>query len=56
VLDYASVQHHAGIEDPDVGRRKRIVANSGKSLAWPAELRAKVREACEPELSELGYA
>jgi hypothetical protein len=56
VLDYASVKHHAGIEDPDVARMKRIVENSGKSLAWPTELRAKVREACEPELSELGYS
>jgi hypothetical protein len=55
VLDYASVKHHAGVEDPDVARMKRIVPNSGKSSAWPAELRAKVREACEPELSELGY-
>jgi protein-tyrosine sulfotransferase len=56
VLDYASVEHHAGIEDPDVKRTTRIVENSGKSLAWPAEIRSKVREACEPELSELGYS
>ena len=56
VLDYASVQHHAGIEDPEVTRKKRIVENSGKSSAWPADVRAKVREACEPELSELGYS
>jgi protein-tyrosine sulfotransferase len=56
VLDYASVQHHAGVEDPDVARMKRIVENSGKSSAWSAEMQAKVREACEPELSELGYS
>ena len=56
VLDYASVAHHAGVEDPEVSRMKQIVANSGKSQAWPAEIRAKVRAACEPELSELGYS
>lgn len=55
VIDYASAEHHAGVEDPDVARLKRIVANSGKSQAWPAETRAKVRAACEPLLSELGY-
>ena len=56
VLDYASVAHHAGVEDPEVSRMKQIVANSGKLQAWPAEIRAKVRAACEPELSELGYS
>lgn len=55
VLDYASVEHHAGVEDPEVTKMKRIVENSGKSSAWPADVQAKVRDACEPELSELGY-
>ncbi len=55
-LDYARVEHHAGVEDPEVTKMKRIVENSGKSSAWPTDVQAKVREACEPELSELGYS
>lgn len=56
VLDFASVPHHAGIEDPEVARRNRIEPNSGKHRTWPPDVRERVRAACEPVLSELGYA
>jgi hypothetical protein len=56
VVDYASAVHHAGVEDPDVAKRKAIVPNSGTHLAWPADVIDRVRVACEPVLSELGYA
>jgi hypothetical protein len=55
VLDYASREHHMGLEDPDVRRRRRIEPNSGRSAAWPSEVREAVRLACEPALSALGY-
>ncbi len=56
VIDYAATEHHVGIEDPNVAKLREIVPNSGRYRAWPAEEQAKVRAACEPLLSELGYA
>lgn len=56
VLDYASHEHHGGLEDPDVRRRRRIEPNSGRSAAWPTEVQEAVRRACEPALSALGYS
>lgn len=56
VVDYASVPHHTGIEDPDVGKLRAIVTNSEKYRAWPADVQGKVRAACEPLLTTLGYA
>jgi protein-tyrosine sulfotransferase len=55
VIDYAKFPHHAGWEDPDVRRRRAIVANSQKYMTWPADVQAVVREACQPMLSRLGY-
>ena len=55
VIDYDSFPHHAGIEDPDVRRRRKIVPNTGRYVAWPSELQLAVRDACEPILSSLGY-
>jgi hypothetical protein len=55
VLDYDRVPHHAGLEDPDVRRRRTIEPNSGRYLSWPPEVRRTVRAACEPTLSMLGY-
>ena len=56
VLDYQRFPHHRGIEDPDVRRRRSIEPNSGKYLAWPEDVQLRVREACEPMLSALGYS
>jgi protein-tyrosine sulfotransferase len=56
VLDYQRFPHHRGIEDPDVRRRRSIERNSGNYLAWPDDVQRRVREACEPMLSALGYA
>ena len=55
VMDYRRFTHHRGFEDPDVRRRRRIEVNSGRYLAWPPDVRAQVRDACEPLLSQLGY-
>jgi len=55
VVDYRRFTHHRGFEDPDVRRRPRIEVNSGRYLAWPPHVRAQVRAACEPLLSQLGY-
>ncbi len=55
VLDYDRALHHRGFEDPDVRRRRRIEPNSGRSAAWPEEVRRAVAEACEPMRSILGY-
>lgn len=55
VVDYASVEHHAGVEDPEVAKLTRIVPNSGTHRAWPEDVARRVRVACEPVLSELGY-
>jgi hypothetical protein len=55
VIDYASVPHHAGWEDPDVRRRSRIEPNSGKYAKWPQDVQAAVRDACQPMLAKLGY-
>ena len=55
VVDYDRQPHHAGIEDPDVRRRRRIEPNIGSSTSWPVELLAEVRMACEPMFSMLGY-
>lgn len=56
VVDYQQFPHHAGFEDPDVRKRRRIEPNSGRFVAWPPEVRRSVAEACEPMLSLLGYA
>ena len=55
VLAYDRVPHDAGLEDPDVLRRRRIERNSGRFASWPEEVQRSVREACEPVLSALGY-
>jgi hypothetical protein len=55
VVDYARFEHHAGLEDPDVARRRKITPNSGGHRAWPLETQDAVRAACEPVLTELGY-
>lgn len=55
VLDFSSFPHHAGIEDPDIRRRPRIVPTSGKHRTWPAPVQEAVREACGPMLQTLGY-
>lgn len=55
VLNFDRHVHHAGIEDPDVRRRRRIEPNAGSSRAWPPDLLADVRLACEPMFSALGY-
>ena len=55
VIDYSRVEHHSGIEDPDVRRRSRIEPNSGKYRSWPSATQDAVRQACTPMLSELGY-
>ena len=55
VIDYSSFSHHAGYEDPDVRRRRRIEPNSGRYLTWPDAKQREVREACEPVLTKLGY-
>ena len=55
VLQYNRFPHDVGLEDPDVKRRSRIVANSGKYRAWPVELQKAVREACRSTLVRLGY-
>lgn len=55
VMEYGRFPHDAGFEDPDVRRHRRIVPNTGKYREWPAELQVRVREACEPMLSRLGY-
>jgi hypothetical protein len=56
VMEYGRFPHDAGFEDPDVRRRKRIVANSGKYREWPPDVQLAVREVCEPMLSRLGYS
>jgi hypothetical protein len=55
VVEYARFPHHAGFEDPDVRRRKRIEPNSGNYRAWPVATRVAVRDACGPLLQDLGY-
>lgn len=55
-MEYGRFPHDAGFEDPDVRRHRRIVPNTRKHEEWPMELQARVREACEPMLSRLGYA
>ncbi len=55
VVEYRGFTHHRGFEDPDVRRRRRIEVNSGRYLAWPPDVQAQVRGACEPLLSQLGY-
>jgi hypothetical protein len=55
VIDYQRFPHHAGFEDPEVRRRRRIESNSGRYLAWPADVQAVVKQECEPTLSRLGY-
>jgi Sulfotransferase family len=55
VLNYDRYPHHAGIEDPDVRRKRAIEPNARASASWPADVRAAVRAACEPMLSRLGY-
>lgn len=55
-VEYGNFKHHAGYGDPDVKRRSRVEANSGKYKTWPPEVQRAVREACEPMLSSLGYA
>jgi sulfotransferase family protein len=55
VIDYQRFPHHAGFEDPEVRRRRRIEPNSGRYLAWPADVQAAVKQECEPTLSRLGY-
>jgi Sulfotransferase family len=55
VIDYHRFPHHRGFEDPEVRRRSRIEPNSGRYRAWPKEVQAAVRAACEPVLTQLGY-
>lgn len=55
VLDYARVPHHRGIEDVEVRKRPAIERNSGNYLTWPDDVQRRVRAACEPMLSALGY-
>jgi Sulfotransferase family len=55
VIDYARFDHHEGLEDPDVRRRRRIEPNSDKYLRWPIEIQRSVRETCQPMLTRLGY-
>jgi hypothetical protein len=55
VVNYDRQPHHAGIEDPDVRRKRRIEPNIGSSRSWPPDLVADVRVACEPMFSALGY-
>jgi hypothetical protein len=55
VIDYARFDHHEGIEDPDVRRRRRIEPNSERYLRWPLEVQRAVGDACQPMLSRLGY-
>jgi Sulfotransferase family len=55
VLAYNELPHHAGMEDPDVKRRRRIVPNSGRYRSWPMPVQRAVREACQPVLGRLGY-
>jgi hypothetical protein len=55
VMDYARFDHHEGIEDPDVRRRRRIEPNNERYLRWPVEVQRAVRETCQPMLSRLGY-
>jgi protein-tyrosine sulfotransferase len=56
VMDYQRFPHHPGFEDPDVRKRRGIEPNSGRFLAWSPEVQRRVREACEPMLTMLGYA
>jgi hypothetical protein len=56
VLDYAEVPHHAGMEDPDVARRRAIEPNAGRHRAWPPDVQRAVGEVCAPLLARLGYA
>jgi Sulfotransferase family len=55
VLAYNEFRHHAGLEDPDVKRRRRIVPNSGRYRSWPVPVQEAVRQACQPVLGRLGY-
>lgn len=55
VIDYDRFPHHAGLEDPDVRRRRKIVPNSGRYAAWPPEVQQAVRDACGSMLSALAY-
>jgi Sulfotransferase family len=55
VLDYNRSPHHAGFEDPDVRRKRRIERNSGRYKVWPPAVQEAVREACAPMLTRLGY-
>jgi hypothetical protein len=55
LLEYDRFPHHAGLEDPDVRRRRAIEPNSGRYRSWPPEVQRTVRAACEPTLSKLGY-
>jgi Sulfotransferase family len=56
VINYTSREHHSGIEDPDVKRRRSIEPNSGRYRTWPQHLQESVERACEPTLSRLGYS
>ncbi len=55
VMEYGRFEHHRGVEDPDVRRRRRIEPNSGRYRHWPPSVQDAVRHACEPMLSHLNY-
>jgi len=56
VMEYWKFPHHAGIEDPEVRRRRQLEPNSHRYQTWPAEVQLAVAQACEPLLSRLGYS
>ena len=43
VLNYDRYPHHAGIEDPEVRRKRAIEPNTRASASWPEDVRAAVR-------------